>query len=73
MREGSRFGPPNWFQRLFDGFFGVKPRRDAPKLDRLLWFRGYYLRPLPVIVVVWVYLLVVDNVSWILPAVLALP
>jgi hypothetical protein len=26
--------------------FGVKPGPDAPKLERLLWFRSYYLRNL---------------------------
>ncbi|THD75206.1 MAG: hypothetical protein E7812_17630 [Phenylobacterium sp.] len=41
-------------------------------MDRLLWFRGYYLRPLPFIVVVWALLLVV-RVSWVFLAVIALP
>ena len=35
--------------RLFDRIFGIKPGRDAPKLERLLWFRGYYLRNLPLV------------------------
>ena len=33
--------------RLFNRIFGVKPGRNAPRLERLLWFRGYYLRNLP--------------------------
>lgn len=32
--------------RLFNRIYGVMPGRDA-KLERLLWFRGYYLRNLP--------------------------
>lgn len=72
MRQGPWFAPPHWFQRLFDRFFGVKPGRDAPKLDRLLWFRGYYLRPLPAIVVVWALLLAL-HVSWALLAVIWVP
>ena len=67
-----RFAPPDWFQRLFDRFFGVKPRRDAPKLHRLIWFRGYYLRTLPAIVVVWALLLIL-HVSWTLLAIIWVP
>jgi len=33
--------------RAFNRYYGVKPGRDAPKLQRLLWFRGYYLRGFP--------------------------
>ena len=33
--------------RLFNRIFGVKPGRDAPRVERLRWFRGYYLRNLP--------------------------
>ena len=36
----------NRSQSIFRRVFGVKPGPDAPKLDRLLWFRGYYLRNL---------------------------
>jgi hypothetical protein len=36
--------------RLFNRIFGVKPGRDAPKLERLLWFRRYYVRNLPLTV-----------------------
>ena len=58
---------------MFDRAFGVKPGRSAPKLDRLLWFRGYYLRNLSfIIVVVWALLLVV-RVSLVFLAVIALP
>jgi hypothetical protein len=32
--------------RYFNRLYGVKPGRDAPKLERLLWFRRYYLRSL---------------------------
>jgi hypothetical protein len=32
---------------VFNRVFGVKPGPDAPKLERLLWFRSYYLRSLP--------------------------
>ena len=35
--------------RLFDRIFGIKPGRDAPKLERLLWFRVYYLRNRPLV------------------------
>jgi hypothetical protein len=33
-------------QSIFNRAFGIKPGPDAPKLDRLLWFRTYYLRSL---------------------------
>jgi hypothetical protein len=33
--------------RLFNLIYGIKPGRDAPRLERLRWFRGYYLRNLP--------------------------
>ena len=36
----------NRAQSIFNRVFGVKPGPDAPKLDRLLWFRTYYLRNL---------------------------
>jgi hypothetical protein len=36
-------------QSIFNRLFGVKPGPDAPKLDRLLWFRGYYLRNLALV------------------------
>ena len=37
-------------RRVFNRIFGVKPGPGAPKLDRLLWFRGYYLRNLALMV-----------------------
>jgi hypothetical protein len=37
--------------RLFNRIYGVAPGRDAPKLDRLLWFRSYYLRNLPLMAI----------------------
>jgi hypothetical protein len=30
-----------------EGTLSRKPRRDVPRLQRLLWFRAYYLRVLP--------------------------
>jgi hypothetical protein len=43
----------------FNRYFGVKPGRDAPKLERLVWFRGYYLKNLPLYVLLlpmlWYY------------------
>jgi hypothetical protein len=45
--------------RVFNRLYGVKPGMDAPKMERLLWFRGYYLRslalgvPAVVLVVLW--------------------
>lgn len=45
---------------LFNRVYGIYPGPDAPKLERLLWFRSYYLRNLALIalgiVVVLVYL-----------------
>ena len=35
----------------FNRYFGVKPGRDAPQLQRLSWFRGYYLKSLPLYLV----------------------
>jgi uncharacterized membrane protein YdbT with pleckstrin-like domain len=32
------------FLPIFNRVFGVKPGPEKPKLERLLWFRGYYLR-----------------------------
>ncbi len=72
MKRGSWFALPKWCQRIFDRFYGVKPGRNARKLDRLIWFRGYYLRNLPVIVVGWIFLLALHT-SWVLLAVIALP
>jgi hypothetical protein len=58
----------------FNRIYGVKPGRDAPKLDRLLWFRSYYLRNLPLTVVgiVVLALLLGPSSHWLL-AVIALP
>jgi len=42
---------------VFNRYFGVKPGPDAPKLDRLLWFRGYYLKNFPLYVVLLPFLL----------------
>ena len=41
----------NRSQSIFNRVFGVKPGPDAPTLDRLLWFRGYYLRNLALMAV----------------------
>jgi len=38
-------------QSMFNRVFGVPPGPDAPKLDRLLWLRGYYLRNLALMAV----------------------
>jgi hypothetical protein len=62
------------FQPIFDRVFGVQPGPDAPKLDRLLWFRRYYLRNLalmvPASVVVLLFLppwiVVVVALPWLL-------
>jgi hypothetical protein len=35
--------------RLFNRIFDTFPRASASKLERLLWFRGYYLRGLPLL------------------------
>jgi hypothetical protein len=58
--------------RLFNRIFGVKPGRDAPKLERLLWFRGYYLRNLPLTVlgIAAVWLLLGASQRWIAPLIL---
>jgi ABC-type dipeptide/oligopeptide/nickel transport system permease subunit len=59
--------------RLFNRIFGVKPGRDAPKLERLLWFRGYYLRNLPLMVLVLgVLALSLGSSQWWIAVVLAL-
>jgi hypothetical protein len=57
--------------RLFNRIFGIKPARDAPKLERLLWFRGYYLRWLPLTVLAIAALSVIASHWWI-PVVAAL-
>ncbi len=62
------------FLPMFNRVFGVKPGRDAPKLDRLLWFRRYYLRNLVLVVPVAVlvlafapaWILVLVMVPWLL-------
>jgi hypothetical protein len=61
-------------QAIFDRVFGVKPGPEAPKLERLLWFRGYYLRNLalavPATIAVLVFLppwiVVVVALPWLL-------
>jgi hypothetical protein len=60
-------------QPIFDRIFGVKPGSDAPRLDRLLWFRGYYLRWLPLTAFVMALGLVLVAWSPWVVAVLALP
>jgi uncharacterized membrane protein YdbT with pleckstrin-like domain len=60
--------------RLFNRIFGVKPGRDAPRLERLRWFRGYYLRNLPLtaLAVAALALLLKPSQLWI-AAVIMLP
>ena len=60
-------------RRTFDRIYGVKPGRDAPKLDRLHWFRSYYLRNLPLSLTVAVGLLVLVPAWRWLVAVICLP
>jgi hypothetical protein len=52
--------------------FGVKPGRDAPKLDRLRWYRRYYLVNLAIIVpaAVWI---AIYLPSWIFVVLVGLP
>jgi ABC-type transport system involved in multi-copper enzyme maturation permease subunit len=49
---------------IFNRLYGVPPGRDAPKLDRLLWFRGYYLRSL-VLAALPIVFVVVFLPAWI--------
>jgi hypothetical protein len=59
---------------LFNRIFGVKPARDAPLLARLIWFRGYYLRMLPLTVLALVACgFVLSGSLRLIAAVLALP
>jgi len=59
-------------QSIFNRVFGVQPGPDAPKLDRLLWFRSYYLRSLGLMavgiaaVIVWLplWLVAVVVLPW---------
>ncbi len=39
-------GHVNRLLSIFNRVYGVKPGRDAPPLERALWFRGYHLRNL---------------------------
>jgi hypothetical protein len=60
--------------RLFDRIFGIKPGRDAPKLERLLWFRGYYLRNLPLVAfAIGALALVLSPSYWWIAVIAALP
>jgi hypothetical protein len=61
----------NRTQSIFNRWFGVKPGLDAPKLERLLWFRNYYLRSLP-LMALGIVIVVVFLPTWIL-VVVALP
>jgi uncharacterized membrane protein YdbT with pleckstrin-like domain len=56
--------------RLSNRMFGVMPGREA-KLERLLWFRRYYLRNLPLVAFVDVVALL--FLSWWFLALLLLP
>jgi hypothetical protein len=59
-------------QLAFDRAFGVKPGRDVPKLDRLRWFRRYYLRNLVPVVFCLAVLLLFSAPAW-LDALIAVP
>jgi len=50
--------------RVFNRVYGVKPGRDAPRLDRLLWFRGYYRRNFLIAVPVLVFLVLTWTWWW---------
>jgi uncharacterized membrane protein YdbT with pleckstrin-like domain len=60
----------NRAQSIFNRIFGVKPGPEAPKLDRLLWFRRYYLRNLGLMAVA-VVLVLLYLPPWIVVVVLA--
>jgi hypothetical protein len=38
--------------------FGEPPGEDASRAATLRWIRGFYLKPLPLVVLVWVFLVV---------------
>jgi uncharacterized membrane protein YdbT with pleckstrin-like domain len=60
--------------RLFNAIYGIKPRRDAPRMERLLWFRGYYLRNLPLAVVaIGALALFLSASQWWIAVVVMLP
>ena len=74
MTQRSWLVLPPRLQRYLERWYGVKPVRAAPKLDRLLWFRNYYLRSLPLIAPAWVVWLVTGMpFSWVFLAVISLP
>jgi uncharacterized membrane protein YdbT with pleckstrin-like domain len=57
-------------QSIFTRVFGVPPGPEAPKLDRLLWFRRYYLRNLGLVAVA-IVLVLVFLPPWLVVVVLA--
>jgi hypothetical protein len=60
--------------RLFNRIFGTKPGRNAPKLERLLWFRGYYLRNLPLAALaIGALALFMSSSYWWITIIVALP
>ena len=74
MTQRSWLVLPPRLQRYLERWYGVKPGRAAPKLDRLLWFRNYYLRSLPLIAPAWaVWLVTGMPFSWVFLAVISLP
>jgi uncharacterized membrane protein YdbT with pleckstrin-like domain len=58
-------------QSIFSRVFGVIPGPDAPRLDRLLWFRRYYLRNLP-LMALGIVIVVLFLPPWIV-VIVALP
>jgi uncharacterized membrane protein YdbT with pleckstrin-like domain len=56
-------------QSIFRRLYGVAPGSEAPKLERLLWFRGYYLRNLGLMALGIVFL-VLFLPPWIIAVVL---
>jgi hypothetical protein len=59
--------------RLFNLIYGIKPGRDAPRLERLRWFRGYYLRNLPLAAFAIGALVALNLSYWWIAAVIMLP
>jgi hypothetical protein len=61
--------------RLGIRILGPPPVRDAPRIERLRWIRRFYLRQLPVAVIIAVTVAIISPapIAWAIPVAIAVP
>jgi hypothetical protein len=50
----------SWAFRIY----GEPPAKDAPRSAMLRWIRGFYIKPLPLVVATWVLVLIWARGTW---------